>query len=360
VLETRPAYPADLADALTVAAGRNIVALWLMTTPLQLRAFHRGLPALRGLHRIITATMPLARELAQAVERDWGARLDEIFGCTEGGILATRRPAETPVWMPAAGLEFSVDADGGARVQGGHLPRSLVLSDRIRMVESPAGVPSGTFELVGRDEDVIKIAGKRASLSGLADQALAIAGVRDAVFFVPGSGSVRVAAILVAPGRSLADLRAELARRIDAAFLPRPLVLAETLGRDPNGKLLASTLEKMLGAATASRAHTSEDAVLERAWCVPADHPALPGHFPGRPIVPGVMLLDAVEATLADHGYRLRECVQVKFIAPVAPEAPLNLRLEISEGRHVRFVIHAAGRTAVTGVLRCSRAEANT
>ena len=248
MLEARPAYPADLAEALTVATGRNIGTLWLMTTPLQLRAFHRGLPALRGLRRIITATMPLARELAQAVERDWGARLDEIFGCTEGGILATRRPAETPVWTPAAGLEFSVDADGGARVQGGHLPRSLALSDRIRMVDSPAGGPTGTFELVGRDEDVVKIAGKRASLGGLAEQALAIAGVRDAIFFVPGSGSVRLAAILVAPGRSLADLRAELARRIDAAFLPRPLVIVETLARDPNGKLPAATLEKMLGA----------------------------------------------------------------------------------------------------------------
>ncbi len=357
VLEARPAYPADLAEALTIATGRNIGTLWLMTTPLQLRAFYRGLPALGGLHRIITATMPLARELAQGVERDWGARLDEIFGCTEGGILATRRPAETPVWMPAAGLEFSVDADGGARVQGGHLPQSLALSDRIRMVESPAGGRTGMFELVGRDEDVVKIAGKRASLSGLAEQALAIAGVRDAVFFVPASGSVRVAAILVAPERSLADLRAGLARRIDAAFLPRPLLLAETLERDANGKLPAATLEKMLGAATASRAQTSEDAVLERAWSVPADHPALPGHFPGRPIVPGVMLLNAVEATLADHGFRVRECLQVKFIAPVAPASPLTLRLEISEGRQVRFVIHAAGQAAVAGVLLCSRVE---
>jgi acyl-coenzyme A synthetase/AMP-(fatty) acid ligase len=361
VLEARPAYPADLAEALTVATRRNIGTLWLMTTPLQLRAFYRELPALRGLHRIITATMPLARDLAQDVERDWGVRLEEIFGCTEGGILATRRPAETLVWTPAAGLEFSADADGSARVQGGHLPRSLSLSDRIRMVESPADGTSGAFELVGRDEDVVKIAGKRASLSGLADQALAIAGVRDAVFFVPGPGSVRLAAILVAPERSLADLRAELARRIDAAFLPRPLVLAESIARDPNGKLPRAALEKMLGAATTSRAQAPapEDAVLERAWCIPADHPALPGHFPGRPIVPGVMLLDAVEAMLADHGYRLRECMQVKFIAPVAPVSPLTLRLEISGGQRVRFLIRSAGQTAVTGILRCSRVEAN-
>lgn len=361
VLEARPAYPADLNEALAVATCRNIGTLWLMTTPLQLRAFYRELPELRGLHRIITATMPLARELAQGVERDWEVRLEEIFGCTEGGILATRRPAQTTVWTPAAGLEFSIDADGSARVQGGHLPQSLTLSDRIRIVESPAGEASGSFELVGRDEDVVKIAGKRASLSGLADQALAIAGVRDAVFFAPAPGSVRLAAILVAPERSLADLRAELARCIDAAFLPRPLVLAETLARDPNGKLPRAALEKMLGAATTSRAQAPapENAVLERAWSVPADHPALPGHFPGRPIVPGVMLLDAVEAMLADHGYCLRECMQVKFIAPVAPVSPLTLRLEIRDGERVRFLIRCAGQTAVTGVVRCSRVEAD-
>ena len=95
-------------------------------------------------------------------------------------------------------------------------------------------------------------------------------------------------------------------------------------------------------------------------FAIPHDHPSLPGHFPGWPVVPGVMLLDAVEAMLADHGYRLRECMQVKFIAPVAPVSPLTLRLEISDGQHVRFLIRSAGQTAVTGVLRCSRVEAST
>ncbi|MFC7543328.1 hypothetical protein ACFQU2_33000 [Siccirubricoccus deserti] len=55
---------------------------------------------------------------------------------------------------------------------------------------------------------------------------------------------------------------------------------------------------------------------------VPAEHPALPGHFPGRPIVPGVLLLDAVlQAVAAAEPGRGRPSLvaRAKFPAPVAP-----------------------------------------
>src|SRR3546814_6702994 len=51
------------------------------------------------------------------------------------------------------------------------------------------------------------------------------------------------------------------------------------------------------------------------------DHPALPGHFPGRPIVPGVVILDRVlDAIEAAHGpLGALRLPQVKFLRPLLP-----------------------------------------
>ena len=63
---------------------------------------------------------------------------------------------------------------------------------------------------------------------------------------------------------------------------------------------------------------------------VPADHPALPGHFPGRPIVPGVLLLDRViAAVLADApGYTLAGFPAAKFLRPLAGDEAFEIVLQ--------------------------------
>jgi len=62
-----------------------------------------------------------------------------------------------------------------------------------------------------------------------------------------------------------------------------------------------------------------------------ADHPALPGHFPNRPVVPGVLLLAHVHALLDEYldGYRLSGLPVVKFLQPVLPETSLLLGIEV-------------------------------
>ena len=65
-------------------------------------------------------------------------------------------------------------------------------------------------------------------------------------------------------------------------------------------------------------------------FVVDRSHPSLPGHFPGRPIVPGVVLLDhVIEAIEAAHGplARLR-LPQVKFLQPLLPGEPARIELD--------------------------------
>lgn len=65
-------------------------------------------------------------------------------------------------------------------------------------------------------------------------------------------------------------------------------------------------------------------------FSIPADHPCLPGHFPGQPIVPGVVVLDRVLAAIeVRHGALgpLR-MPQVKFLQPLLPEQTARIELQ--------------------------------
>lgn len=82
-------------------------------------------------------------------------------------------------------------------------------------------------------------------------------------------------------------------------------------------------------------------------------HPCLPGHFPGQPLVPGVVLLEAVATALRDwRGERLARIAEAKFVAPLLPGETAELVLSES-GARVRFEFRRAdvllARGAVEG-----------
>ena len=90
---------------------------------------------------------------------------------------------------------------------------------------------------------------------------------------------------------------------------------------------------------------------------IPADHPAYAGHFPGRPILPGVVLLDATLAHLAALQGR-PEAVRIKsakFLSPVVPGEALALNYEPAGAGNYRFEIMAEQRCAASGVVELTR-----
>ncbi len=90
---------------------------------------------------------------------------------------------------------------------------------------------------------------------------------------------------------------------------------------------------------------------LQAQLCIPADHPALPGHFPGTPIVPGVVLLDHVlQAIQAHFGCRLLSIASVKFLQPVLPDDVVDLEIRISPVA-AEHRAHFRGVRAATAVI---------
>lgn len=395
----KPFYAADIAAALAAVPAPRV----LVSTPFHLRTFVEAQLPSPPLRMVISATAPLTPELGSAIERYCAAPLLEIYGCTESGQIATRRPLADDAWQLLDGARMrQLHADDG--IDSGHDDRGMqsaardgtppVATDESAMTTFVEGdfidgsIPLGDiialvdaqrFRLLGRSADLINIVGKRTSLGFLNQQLLAIPGVRDGCFFLPdgpdgkaGDDSdkaiARLAAFAVTDALGAADIVRALRQRIDPVFLPRPLLVVEQLPRNAAGKLPRAALQALLdrhgpaarpdaiartaeqrpaadrqqgtpaeAAANGDAAppmHDKYPASIEHAVALRVDpqHPAFAGHFPGRPIVPGVLLIDWALAALHDAYPDIGlpgELGTVKFLQPVGPDAELHIALRV-------------------------------
>jgi acyl-coenzyme A synthetase/AMP-(fatty) acid ligase len=229
--------PQDIAIELAAVASPR----WLVLTPLHARACVGARVSLPPLVGVLSATSPLDREAGLALERLSRAPAIEIYGSSETGAIATRRPAYDDRFMPLPGVSVRQTA-AGLEVQGGHVT-AVTLGDRADIGRD------GRFALLGRDEDQVKVGGKRASLSMLNALLRAIPGVLDAEYVQCETGGLapRLAALVVAPGVRREAILAALRERIDPVFLPRPLHLVDALPRDAIGKIARAALATRVG-----------------------------------------------------------------------------------------------------------------
>ncbi len=91
---------------------------------------------------------------------------------------------------------------------------------------------------------------------------------------------------------------------------------------------------------------------------IPHDHPALPGHFPGNPVVPGVLLLEkAISFLEATYGPQpALRLPQVKFLRPLLPGQDAVLELELRAPASWRFRVLRDGVVLSTGDITATRA----
>ena len=345
----RPFYPADIVQALpSVPRPRALV-----TTPFHLKTLLQSGLAVPPVDMVLSATAPLSPQLAAQAERATGGVMVEIYGSTETGQVATRCPARSEIWELMGDIRVQAEPgpDGGERFvfSGDFIPAPTPMADLLELLGD------GRFRLLGRANDLVHVAGRRTSLGHLDFHLNSIPGVEDGAFWLPddvADGVVRPVAFVVAPSLDAAAVIAGLRERIEPVFVPRRVVHVQALPRVGTGKLTRRELREFALAQLAS-----DGSPVRLAHRVPADHPAFAGHFPGRPLLPGALLLaEVLEAMRGVPSLRARlgdapMLAAAKFLAPVPPGAELvfDLQPEAGAAHGVRFEVRLGDTLAASG-----------
>ncbi|AEG02524.1 AMP-binding protein [Methylomonas methanica] len=233
--DRRPFFPEDIRCAVAGSAWPAV----LVTTPTHLR--HLGGGDWSNLSAVISATDTLSDQLARESADRLGLAPVEIYGSTETLSFAHRQILSDNAWQLYPGCQLSRNAQGQTYLRATHLPTDVVLPDRINL---QAG---NRFAVLGRQGDMVKIGGKRSSLSELNRRLLDIQGVEDGFFYLhhDQAGEDRLAAVVVSR-LDKQQIRTGLQPYLDQVFLPRKIHYVDTIPRNSAGKLTKTEREALM------------------------------------------------------------------------------------------------------------------
>jgi acyl-coenzyme A synthetase/AMP-(fatty) acid ligase len=232
-----PFFPEDICRVVETAPWPAVLA----TTPTHLRSLTKTNGSWGKLVGVLSATDALSEKLARETDSILGQSPREIYGSTETLSFACREVLRESLWQPYASIRLIQEETGLTYLESPHLQAPVQLQDAFR-VEA-----DGRFAVLGRDIDMVKIGGKRASLAELNRRLKDIAGVEDGFCFVQkgGPSEGRLAAMVVSRLDKQCILEG-LQPYVDNVFLPRKIYFVATIPRNEAGKLPKAEMEKLL------------------------------------------------------------------------------------------------------------------
>jgi len=229
-----PFFPEDIHQQ-TRQLSQKII---LLTTPIHIQACINSGIRFENILQVISSTMPLSQEMASAGEDCFNAPITEIYGSTETGAMGFRRTSTEPMWHLYKGLTISEKNHQFLL----HKPdgKHIEIHDQLQLYQN------NQFSIIGRNSDLIKIAGKRMSLADLNFKLNSLDGVEEGIFVLPSNSEVnsttRLKVFVVAPTLSEQQILTLLKPLIDPLFLPRTIVKIDSLPKNTLGKILLSEL----------------------------------------------------------------------------------------------------------------------
>jgi acyl-coenzyme A synthetase/AMP-(fatty) acid ligase len=329
----------------------------LASTPVALRRLAERAELGARCRAVFSSGGPLEVEVARRVAETSGAPPFEVYGSTEtGGIAVRQQWSGDEPWQPLAGVAIEIEPEQGRLVVCSPFVScgEPVGGGRTRLATGDRAEPAaeGAFRLCGRVDRVVKIAEKRLSLTEMEGRLREHPAVEDAalVRMEDGPGEPRVAAVVVptAAGRALhaaggrravgRELAEHLARDFDRVLLPRVWRVADALPRDAQGKVPVRALRALVADAPTRPERLAAKRAPGRSeidWRVPLDLAQLEGHFPGSPVVAGVVQLHWVMAELEEQlgaAPDLASLEALKFHEVLRPGERVRLTLATEDG----------------------------
>ena len=87
---------------------------------------------------------------------------------------------------------------------------------------------------------------------------------------------------------------------------------------------------------------------MKRELAIAPDHPGYEGHFPGHPLLPGVVMLAEAMAALDAAQWSIDNA---KFLLPVEPGTALTLAHEVLASGAIRFEIESPRGVVASAVI---------
>jgi acyl-coenzyme A synthetase/AMP-(fatty) acid ligase len=323
-----------------------------------------------ALRAVFSSGGPLSEDAAGHAHGLLGTAPVEVYGSSEtGGVAWRQRARHGDTWQALPGVAFRI-ADGLLEVRSPHLPDAQWWRTADRALAAGDGMDG--FELLGRSDRLVKIGEKRVSLTAMEDRLCAMAEVARARVWMlegaPGEAPADrpvVVAELTAAGRAtlhargkralVDELRESLLACVERLALPRRWRFVDAMPVNAQGKTPLVALAALFSPVRPAVSwHVVAPAHATARVTVDAGLGVFDGHFPGRPVLPGVAQVDwALSWGRERFGVEapFQRLEQLKFHRPVGAGAVLDVELhwDASAGT-LRFElrspsgVHSSGR----------------
>ena len=285
---------------------------------------------------VVSSGALLTREVSDRAEKVFGVAPRQIFGSTETGGVADRRfPDEffrvfAPVRVSLDGVRLAVRSPFSFR-------RDYAMGDAAEL-----SADGRSFRLLGRVDRLVKVNEERVNLAEMEERIRALGFADCAVAKLEGRRGAMLGCLLVGgPRLSVLELRRLMLPVFPKGTIPRRFRHVDALPRNPQGKVVAAEVARLLERVELPLRFDASESYFR-------------GHFPGMPILPGVVQLGrAVEEAKSRFGIggALRRVRKMKFIDMIAPDEEVVLSLERRGDGAVAYEYRKGESTCSSGLL---------